>query len=205
VLLGLLFAHLAPSFAGAQGVPREALRRDLERDQRNLRAYVRAMPDSLFGFRPTSEVRSFAEQIEHAVLDNVNITSTALTGDTLEWERPDRRRYLSETEALLDLVDRSFEVVFRLLDGASDAELAALGEVFGRYRLPRWRAFQAAREHGTWTLAQTVPYLRLNGITPPSYEVFDPSTREPGGGASGAEEVEGRSPKEDPEPEMRRR
>jgi hypothetical protein len=27
-------------------------------------------------------------------------------------------------------------------------------------------------EHGTWTLGQVVPYLRMNGVTPPSYLPF---------------------------------
>ncbi len=183
---GLLAASLATgalvaAAAGASAqVPRELLRRDLERDRRNLVAYVEAVPDSVLGFRPTPEVRSFAEQIEHVVLDNANIVSTALRGDTLDWARPPRSEYLTSKEALLELVDASYDFVLRLLAEASDEELAARTTVFGRYRVPAWRAFEAAREHGTWTLGQTVPYLRLNGVTPPAYEVFDPSALEPG-------------------------
>lgn len=157
-------------------VPRELLRRDLERDRRNVRAYVEAVPDSVLGFRPTPGVRTFAEQIEHLVLDNANIVGTALRGDTLEWERPAREAYLTSRDALLALVDRGYAVVLRLLAETSDSALAREARVFGRYVVPRWRAFEAAREHATWTLGQTVPYLRLKGITPPSYEAFDSST-----------------------------
>lgn len=174
VLGGWLLAAF-PAPAGAQ-VPRALLRRDLERDRRNVRAYVEAVPDSVLGFRPTPGVRTFAEQIEHLILDNVNIVGTALSGDSVRWERPARSAYLNSRPALLELVDRGYDVVLELLAGAGDRELVRTGRVFGRYEVPRWRAFEAAREHASWTLAQTVPYLRLNGITPPSYEIFDPST-----------------------------
>lgn len=170
----------AAAVAGAEAqVPRELLRRDLERDRRNLRAYVRAMPDSLLIFRPTPGVRTFGEQIEHIVLDNARIVGTALVGDTVGWERPPRKAYLTRKAALLELVDRGHGLLVRLLDEASDGALEEPGLVFGRYRVPRWRAFEAAREHAAWTLGQTVPYLRINGITPPPYEVFDPSTVRP--------------------------
>lgn len=178
LLLAVAAASALPEAAGAQ-VPRELLRRDLERDRRNVRAYVRAMPDTLFSFRPTPGVRTFAEQIEHIVLDHANIVGTALTGDTVEWERPPREAYLAHRVSLLELVDRGFDLVQRLLEETPDAALEEPGLVFGRYRVPRWRAFEAAREHGTWTLGQTVPYLRMHGITPPAYEVFGPSAAPP--------------------------
>jgi len=66
--------------------------------------------------------------------------------------------------------------VLSLLAEVPDRGLTRSSRVFDRYRVPVWRAFEAAREHATWTLAQTVPYLRLNGVTPPAYEVFDPTT-----------------------------
>lgn len=172
-----LLAALSPEARGQ--VPRELLRSDLERDRRNLRAYVAAMPDSLLSFRPTPGVRTFAEQIEHAVVDAVNIVSTAVRGDTLDWRRAAGPGDLADREALLELVDRGYAVLLRLLDETPDHALEAPARVFGRYHVPRWRAFQAAREHGTWTLGQTVPYLRLNGITPPTYEVFPPSSIRP--------------------------
>jgi hypothetical protein len=35
-----------------------------------------------------------------------------------------------------------------------------------------WRWVSTALEHTTWTLGQTVPYLRANGVTPPQYLPF---------------------------------
>ena len=35
-----------------------------------------------------------------------------------------------------------------------------------------WKILKTAYEHGVWTLGATVPYLRLQGATPPGYNVI---------------------------------
>jgi uncharacterized damage-inducible protein DinB len=175
LLTGLWAAH----GAGAQ-TPRELLVQDWERHREIVLAYVDAMPEEHFGFRPTPGVRTYAEQIEHIVTDNVSIVATVFGQD----DRPDLgdpERYLAEKEGLRAHVRAGYAFVLQVIREASDEELAAPGEVFGRYRVPRWRALEGAREHATWTLGQTVPYLRLNGVEPPPYQVFHPSTIIDGG------------------------
>jgi hypothetical protein len=46
--------------------------------------------------------------------------------------------------------------------------LLALGESDGVTQ----RALMELLDHFPWTLGQTVPYLRLNGVTPPEYSPF---------------------------------
>jgi hypothetical protein len=166
---------LAPESLEAQA-PRDHIVADWERHRAIVVSYVEAMPEAVFGFRPTPEVRTFAEQIEHIVTDHVGIVGTVFHRE----DRPDLghpERYLHEEEALLAHVHAGYDWVLQVLAEASEEEVLASGEVFGRYRVPRWRALQGALEHGTWTLGQTVPYLRLNGITPPPYVVFPLSTQ----------------------------
>jgi hypothetical protein len=156
--------------------PRDHMAADWERHRTNVVNYVEAMPESGFGFRPTPDVRTFAEQIEHIVTDHVGIVGTVFHRE----DRPDLgdpERYLQEEEALLAHVHAGYDWVLHVLEEASDLEILASGEVFGRYRVPRWQALQGALEHGTWTLGQTVPYLRLSGVTPPPYVVFPLSTQ----------------------------
>ena len=38
--------------------------------------------------------------------------------------------------------------------------------------MPRWRWNMTALQHSAWTLGQLVPYLRLNGRTPPMFTPF---------------------------------
>jgi hypothetical protein len=39
-------------------------------------------------------------------------------------------------------------------------------------KVTRGRALMELLDHFPWTLGQTVPYLRLNGVTPPEYSPF---------------------------------
>ena len=42
---------------------------------------------------------------------------------------------------------------------------------FGK-KIPRYRALMELLDHFPFTLGQAVPYLRMNGITPPVYTPF---------------------------------
>jgi uncharacterized damage-inducible protein DinB len=175
--LALLLLHpVAPPAAPPPAAPPELLAREWERHRANVVAYVEAMPREHLGFRPTEGVRSFAEQIEHIVTDHVSIVATVFGRE----DRPDLGdpdRYLRDRGALLAHVEAGYDWVVEVVRRSSPAELEAEGEVFGRYRVTRRRALEGALEHGTWTLGQVVPYLRLNGVTPPPYVVFPLETQ----------------------------
>jgi hypothetical protein len=158
---------------------REQIQEDWERHRDVVLSYVEAMPEEHFGFRPTPDVRTFAEQIEHIVTDHVAIVASAFQRD----DRPglgSPEEYLGVKAALLAHVRAGYGYVLGVVGEASDADLLDMGEVFGRYRVSRRRALEGALEHGTWTLGQVVPYLRLNGVTPPPYIVFPLSTQKEG-------------------------
>lgn len=166
-----LLAAAGTPGADAQ-VPKELLLGDLERDRRNVLAFIDAMPDSLLRFRPTPGVRDFTRQIEHICVDNMRIVSTALRDGADPPTLGDPALYLDDREALREWAARSFDWVIDVVRGTPEEELRGEGVVFGRYRMPRWRAVVGAREHAAWTLGQLIPYLRLNGIEPPTYELF---------------------------------
>lgn len=177
-LVLLLPALQAPVHAQTPGDQplRERIQENWERHREIVLSYVEAMPEEHFGFRPTEGVRTFAEQIEHIVTDHVAIVASAFgRDDPPELGSPEE--YLGEKAALLAHVRAGYGYVLGVVGEASDADLLGAGEVFGRYRVPRRRALEGALEHGTWTLGQVVPYLRLNGVAPPPYVVFPPSTQ----------------------------
>ena len=58
-----------------------------------------------------------------------------------------------------------------MLRGATDASLNDNIVQFGN-RVTRGRALMELLDHFPCTLGQTVPYLRLNGVTPPEYSPF---------------------------------
>jgi hypothetical protein len=58
-----------------------------------------------------------------------------------------------------------------MLQALSDAAMKEEIVQFG-HKVTRYRALMELLDHFPWTLGQTVPYLRLNGVTPPAYTPF---------------------------------
>ena len=150
-------------------MPTEALVSDFERQRAAVIEYVNAMPDSALGYRPTPGVRTFAEQIEHIVLSAVNVSSFVL-GEPRPDLGVDSTKYRRDKAALRDFVNGGFDRLVTRVRKLTPEELERSFEmkVISTTK-PVWRWLLWFQEHGAWTLGQTVPYLRLNGVKPPNY------------------------------------
>jgi hypothetical protein len=170
VAASLILAAAAAPLAAQGPSDKAMMKADWERAKRTFIAYVDAMPDSALGFMPTPGVRTFAQQIEHAVVTNYEVATAALRG-----ERPkmpgDSTAYLHRKDALRELVTRTYDSVLSAIDAATPAQLAKPIALFNQPAAPASRWMQLSYEHATWTLGQTIPYLRLNKVTPPDYQI----------------------------------
>lgn len=180
ILLCLSPVVLPPAPAAGQH-SRDQMLRDWHRSRDAVLAFAEAMPEEHLGFRPTPGVRTWAEQIEHIVMDNVRILAMAFADGEVP-EVGDRERYLVRSDELVAHVRAGYDFVISTIRGVSDEDLHREVVLFGRVRVPGWRAIEIAREHATWTLGQTIPYLRLNGVQPPTYPMFHASEVESPGG-----------------------
>ena len=133
--------------------------------------YLEAAPDSMLRFRIMPGVRTFAEQIEHAAGANAFIVGAALKLGAPSGIRSDTAVYRHDKAALRAFVNQAYDVFAASVRNATDAQLAASGTFAGSTKVG-WRWIATALEHATWTLGQTVPYLRANGVTPPQYLPF---------------------------------
>ncbi|HEY2376504.1 MAG TPA: DinB family protein [Gemmatimonadaceae bacterium] len=167
LLVGIFAFATLSSTARAQ--TKQQLVEDWERQRTNVLAYIDAMPDSAMAFHPTPGVRDFAQQIVHAVSTDLEVAAIALRGlkeapFTLDTTQ------LHQKAALRDYTDRVYGFLLDALKGSTPSQLLKQSSV---YNLPpqsaaRWLTL--SYEHAVWTLGQTVPYLRLNGVTPPAYK-----------------------------------
>lgn len=154
----------------AQMPPRAVMLEDIERSRGNVLKYVDIAPDSMMGFRPTPSVRTFAEQIEHAAGANAFILAAA-------WKqkpaaiRSDTAVYRHDKAALRAFVNEAYDVFTKTVRDASNAQLTGDASFAGSTKIG-WRWVSTALEHATWTLGQTVPYLRAHKVTPPQYLPF---------------------------------
>jgi hypothetical protein len=165
----LTILALACVSATARAQTKQQLVDDWERQRSNMLAYIDAMPDSAMSFRPTPGVRDFAQQVQHAVSTNLEVAAMALRGLQQAPFTIDSTQ-LHEKAALRDYADRVYGFLLDALRSATPSQLLKQSSV---YNLPpqsaaRWLTL--SYEHAVWTLGQTIPYLRLNGVTPPTYK-----------------------------------
>ena len=165
-------AQRAAPPSSAAGMPaRAVMLEDIERSRQNVLKYLEAAPDSALGYRPTPGVRTLAEQIEHAAGANVFVVSTA-------WRLPRSPAAAGDTAArrrskvlMRAYVNESYDTFAGYVRAATPAQLGAR-TTFAGLTKTGWRWVAGALEHATFTLGQTVPYLRAHGVTPPSYLPF---------------------------------
>lgn len=167
----LPFASATPLIAQQPMISRAALITIVENHKGAVLRYIDAAPDSMLGFRPTKGVRTFAEQIEHAAGSDALIAHLAITGSMKVPTLGDSAKYLHSKAALKTYAAAAMDHTIAMLRGVSDASLEENIVQFGN-KVTRGRALMELLDHFPWTLGQTVPYLRLNGVTPPEYSPF---------------------------------
>ena len=157
--------------AAQKFIPQSALIAMVEVHKASVIKFIDAAPDSMLGFRPTPGVRNFAEQIEHAAGSDALIAHLAITGSDKVPPLGDPKVYLHNKAALKTFAIAAMDHTIQMLRGVGDAAMEENIVQFGN-KVTRARALMELLDHFPWTLGQTVPYLRLNGVTPPEYSPF---------------------------------
>ncbi len=173
--LGLLALLAVPAAVSAQQAAPPGLRAvqlaDLVRERDMTLAMLDSMPVALLEYKPTAEVRNFAQQIAHAAVP-VSVFAARAKG-----EAPpavgDSLVYLKDKAALRVTVEKSYAYALDALRGLTEAQYAAQGSL-ARRPMPAWKMFDLAHEHSVWTRGELVSYFRLNGMAPPAFDLFGP-------------------------------
>jgi len=145
-----------------------------ERAKAYTKEYLDAATDEVYGFKPTPEMRSFAEQMHHLAVDNYKITNAAVVEVTsppkfkdLEKEPP----LMNKTE-LTKAVMESYDFVIATINGLDEAKLGNTVKMFNKWQTTVEDGLNKVFEHQTHHRGQTTVYLRLKGITPPKEKLF---------------------------------
>lgn len=168
----VLLAVLLPAPSLAQRPGRLALLDDWKHQQGYILAAIDSASPTMLDFRPTKGVRTFAEQIDHIVTVAATITSYGTTGKPIPPElKGDSAVYLHDRAKLRARAEQHLSWILATLAETTDEELTPEKALAGG-SMPRWRWNMTALQHSAWTLGQLVPYLRLNGRTPPMFTPF---------------------------------
>ena len=175
LLLCLWLCALAlPAFAQAKPEEKRApILREQEMNWQRAKkwtlAYVDAMPESAMSFKPTPEVRSFAEQMLHLAFWNYGLLR-AVGGKDAPWgknqEDLEKRADMQNKAAVRKVVEESYDNVLAALGKLEAAQLLEPVKFFST-ETTRLNVLIIALDHQTHHRGNTTTYLRLKGITPP--------------------------------------
>lgn len=171
----LLVLACSAAPAAAQSTPPASLQSNMEFTRAAWRAMqgnlVRAAvdaPDSLFGFRPAPEVRSFGETLDHVAASQNGYCRMAVG------ERPSGggAGTGAKTKAEVIAALRASNEVCERAYAQSDADAAL--PAFGGGRASRLHVLLENTQHDSEHYGNIVTYMRLHGIVPPSSRSTSP-------------------------------
>jgi uncharacterized damage-inducible protein DinB len=162
-----------PAAKPASADPVSTLVADWTRARDYTKEYLDAMPDEGVSFKPTPDIRSFAEQMLHLANANFAFGSTA-TGAA----NPQQGKNLEKLDeyktkaALTKIVMESYDFVINSIKGMDVKKMEEPVKLFGRFDATRAKALDKCFEHQTHHRGQTTIYLRLKGVKPPQEKLF---------------------------------
>jgi uncharacterized damage-inducible protein DinB len=132
------------------------------------REYLDAMPEEGISFKPSPDIRSFAEQLLHVANANYMFAAT-LSGkaNPNQGKNLEKMEELKTKAALTKAVMDSYDFVIGTLQGSTQAQLGEQVKLFNK-EMSREMGYAKAFEHQTHHRGQTTLYLRLKGVKPPN-------------------------------------
>jgi len=131
--------------------------------------YIDAMPENAMGFKPTPEIRSFAEQMLHLAFWNCALAE-AVGGKANPYgkkqETLEQREDVKTKSALRKVVEESYDNLLAAVAGLDEAKMLEQVSLFNT-KMTRMAVLVAALDHQAHHRGQTTIYLRLKGLTPP--------------------------------------
>ena len=143
---------------------------------------ARMMPESAYGFRPTPDLRTFGEQINHATAAQYSFCNQAGMPPGVERKTPPALRQVTAKADIIKALDESVAYCDRVLAAASEAWLMETaprlgGTSSGLIEGIRAHAFMYNNVHDAEDYGTITVYLRLQGLVPPSSALHPPVQR----------------------------
>jgi uncharacterized damage-inducible protein DinB len=147
----------------------QALRAHLTRIRGMLVAIVAAMPEDRYDFRPTKDVRSFREMVEHLITDSYTHAGFVMGKTRAESEKiaEEKNKGMKTREEYLKALGEAFNFADKMFAGITDENAKDTVTAMRGAKATRVEAALQAFEDDMDHYGNFVVYLRLNGIVPP--------------------------------------
>ncbi|AUD00601.1 DinB family protein [Spirosoma pollinicola] len=170
-LVSLLWAFSAAQ-AAAPMTTIAQMTADWQRAKEYTKEYLDVMPEDGVNYKPTPEIRSFAEQMLHLTAANYNFGALAsgkpnpMQGKKLE-EMSELKTKAALTKAVMD----SYDFMIDAVKGMTEAQLAESVKM-GPREMTKEVVLAKAFEHQTHHRGQCTIYIRMKGVKPPNEKLF---------------------------------
>lgn len=171
IITTLCLVFITACYAQAQSSI-DDIAKEWERAKAYTKEYLDAMPDSGYSFKPTAEMRSFAEQMLHLSDANYGFGSAA-TGEKNPYGMGELEKTTDKSKATVTkIVLAGYDFVISGIKKMTPAQLNEKIKLFGRFDLTKQQVLEKDFEHQTHQRGQTTVYLRLAGVKPPPEKLF---------------------------------
>lgn len=143
---------------------------DFTRAKAYTKEYLNAMPEDGYAFKPTPEIRTFAQQMDHLADVNYAFISAA-TGKASPFKESLEKAADQSKSAVSKAVLDSYDFILNTLKDMKDADLEKDIKVFGKDMKVK-TAYEKDFEHQTHHRGQTTVYIRMKGVKPPQEMLF---------------------------------
>ncbi|WP_397362388.1 DinB family protein [Olleya sp. R77988] len=168
----LLTSITSPLFAQQDKFIEDYLER-LENSRNYLILVANTMPEDKYDYKATPESMTFAENFMHIGFA-MNWHSQSLLGDreTIDWKNDTIYKVANKTKKeMIATIDKTFDDTIKLINQFDTTQLDDKLDYFGLNRTKRQILFLLT-DHITHHRGQMLVYLRLNGLVPPRYVLF---------------------------------
>lgn len=164
--LGLLLVCLV-TWGGALAQAQDSallgpLKQQWENIRRNVVGTAEVVPEDLYGFRPTPEVRTLSEQLIHIIEENYFFMGM------VSGEREQPPGNLQTKAQIIQALNDSYDYGAQVLDGLNDSTAMETVPLMGNRQGPRWSAALMNIADNQNHYGNLVVYMRMNDIVPPS-------------------------------------
>ena len=168
IVLGLL---LIATNSKAQNVSQ--MLKDWERAKTYTRHYLDAMPAEYYDFKPTPQMKSFAEQMLH--FTDANFELAPLAGGLQSPMAPGAAFKSADKSkpATIKMVMAGYDFVMDNIKNMQPGQMEDSVKVFDKFTMTKGNLLSKIFEHQTHHRGQTTVYIRLKGIKPPDEELFN--------------------------------
>lgn len=168
-----LFSSLtSPIFSQQNDYIKEYLER-LENSRKYLILVAETMPEDKYDYKATPESMSFAENLMH-IGWAMDWHSQSLMGgrDARDWNTDTELKVDNKSKKeMIATIDSTFKKTIDFISNFDTNKLEERLDYFGSDRTKR-QILMLLADHITHHRAQMLVYMRLNGLVPPRYDLF---------------------------------